>query len=163
MKKVVAIVLSISILVSLIGLNLFSHICNHTHTVATAIIPTYSNCISDEHSCCHSDESHHESSACCDTNEIPEIPSNQHNLHIKSESCCIDVHKYFALESSTILNLSLQTQLVNNLNLFKIDFDIPIVPILSHYSLFIIDDFLDITSSYHTELIEYIYHSSSIS
>jgi len=164
MNKIIAILLSISLMVSLVGLNLFSHICNHTQSVATAIIPSFSNCVTDEHSCCHEENTQTDSNSICDTDDTDNIPfSNFNNANIKSDGCCIDIHKYLALETQSINHHHEKIILLNINELLKIDFTIPIFTTIEYSSYCYLDDFLDFSENYHSDILKYIYDSSLIS
>jgi hypothetical protein len=154
LRKYIAILTSLLILQSTIGMVVYHHHCNTTEEHLISLFEKaecnhHAELIEESHSCCD----HGSHSACNDVlmpnEELPEISG----IH-----CCIDYAQYYSSEVETTISIENIKNLLNRASYILFDLSDQYNPFLETSSEWTVDDRL--TESPHIHLIKSILKSS---
>lgn len=102
MKKIIAILLTLNLLTSITGINIYHHICHHTGHKSVSLTKENLTCSDDSHSdinCCpaHKDCANEHSKNCCGHNE---------STHVAFEpvKCCDEMAQRLSLETEFLIH-----------------------------------------------------------
>lgn len=101
MKKIIAILLTLNLLTSIIGINVYHHICHHTGHTSVSLSKEELTCTdhNNESSCCeeHKHCAQEHSQSCCGHNE---------STHVAFEpvKCCDEMAQRISLESEFLIH-----------------------------------------------------------
>lgn len=123
MIKVLAILQIFTILTSSAGVNVFSHYCNETHTVAISLIKSDATCT--DHICCSDEHTHSNDMDCCSIEETNFAVAKSSDFQIHSTDCCKDRSDYSVVANETITNKVIDE--ISYPNSPIIDFNIPLL------------------------------------
>lgn len=159
MLRAFAILQIFTVLFSVSGMNLFSHICTKSNTVSISFNFEADAC--SDHDCCENDitSCETEDKSCCSDHKLHEQVENHHSKNnLKSTECCQDASKYLAM--SSFISIEKIVKSIDISSRYTINYDLNrsfLANLTSNKSL---SEKIDTGQAYILKMIKFIHHSS---